>query len=68
MNGVIELTSFSLQKIWVNQDLLKLIETTPDTVLCFLDGSRMLVKESPQEINEKVIQYFKTIQAASIKD
>ncbi len=58
---MIELTSLVGKTVFVNPDLIRSIESTPDTILCFLDGTRVPVKESPQQIQEKFILFKKLI-------
>jgi flagellar protein FlbD len=58
---MIELTSLIGRSIYVNPDLIRSIESTPDTILCFLDGTRVPVRESPEEIQAKFISYKKSI-------
>ncbi|MBW4828688.1 MAG: flagellar FlbD family protein [Clostridiaceae bacterium] len=43
----------------VNSDLIEFIEETPDTVITLTTGRKVVVKESIDEIIEKVID-FKT--------
>ncbi len=50
-------------KITVNSDLILTVEETPDTLLTFTSGQKLLVKESRQEIIEEVKAYKKGILA-----
>ena len=43
--------------LYVNPDLLEGIEKTPDTQLVFISGKRTYVKESPQEIVDRIIDF-----------
>lgn len=49
---IIEMTSLSGKKILVNFQLVRWIESVPDSILCFLDGTRLPVKESFTEIQQ----------------
>lgn len=51
---MLELTDLSGKRIHVNFNLVKLIEETPDTILIFLDGSRIPVKESMEVIKKQI--------------
>lgn len=42
------------QPFAVNPDLIERIETTPDTILVLVDGTRYIVRESLEEIVELV--------------
>ena len=41
----------------VNPDLIESIEVTPDTQLVFVNGHRMYVSESPQEIVDRIVEF-----------
>ncbi len=58
---MIELTKLNGQKILVNCDLIELVEETPDTVVSFTTGRKIIVKESRQEVKNLVKSYRKDI-------
>ncbi len=58
---MIELTKMNGQKILVNCDLIELVEETPDTVVSFTTGRKIIVKESRQEVKNLVKSYRKDI-------
>lgn len=58
---MIELTKISGQKVLVNPDLIELVEETPDTVVAFTTGRKIIVKEGRQEIRNLVKSYRKDI-------
>lgn len=58
---MIELTKLTGQKILVNPDLMEMVEETPDTVVVFTTGRKLIVKESRQEIRNLVKSYRKDI-------
>ena len=41
---MIEVTKFSGEKIDINSDLIETVEETPDTVLTFSSGKKIIVK------------------------
>lgn len=47
---MIELTRLNGQKLFVNCDLLKYAEASPDTVLTLLTGDKLVVRESCAEV------------------
>ena len=61
MNTMIEVTRLNGTQILVNADLIELVEETPDTVITFTTGRKIIVKESRQEIKNLVILYRKDI-------
>ncbi|MDE6313144.1 MAG: flagellar FlbD family protein [Lachnospiraceae bacterium] len=58
---MIELTKLNGKKIIVNAELIETVEETPDTVVSFLTGKKIIVKESRQEVKNLVISYKKEI-------
>lgn len=54
---MIGLTKLNNQSFVVNADLIKFIETTPDTLVTLTTGERILVKESSEEVIRRVVQY-----------
>jgi flagellar protein FlbD len=60
--AMIELTRLGKQqdeKIVVNADLIEFVERTPDTLISTTTGKKLLVKETVEEIIEKVLVYRK---------
>ena len=47
----------------VNVDLILAIETTPDTVIVFSNGERLLVREAPAEIVKRVVAFKQRVRA-----
>ena len=58
---MIELTKMSGRKVLVNPELIELVEETPDTVILFTTGRKIIVKESRQEVKNLVKLYRKDI-------
>jgi len=42
---------------YINPDLLIGIEITPDTQLVFVNGHRLFVSETPEEIIERIVEF-----------
>ena len=49
------------KKIWVNPHMIESMETTPDLTLTMLSGRKLIIKDSPQELIKKIIEYRKSI-------
>ena len=58
---MIEVTRLNGTKILINTDLIELVEETPDTVISFTTGRKLIVKESRQENKNLVKLYRKDI-------
>lgn len=59
--SMVEVTKINGVKVLINPDLLELVEETPDTVLSFTTGRKIIVKESRQEVKNLVKSYRKDI-------
>lgn len=46
---------------WVNPHMIESMETTPDLTLTMLSGRKIIVKDSPKDLIEKIIEYRKKI-------
>ena len=58
---MIEVTKLNDKKVLINSDLIESVEETPDTVISFTTGKKIVVKESRQDIKNLVISYKKEI-------
>ncbi len=58
---MIEVTKINGTKVLVNPDLIELVEETPDTVIAFTTGRKLIVKEGRQEVKNLVKSYRKEI-------
>ncbi|MBQ3545065.1 MAG: flagellar FlbD family protein [Lachnospiraceae bacterium] len=58
---MIELTRLNDTKLTVNCDLIEFIEETPDTIITFSTGTKLVVREKTNEIKDKIIEYKRNI-------
>ena len=61
---MIEVTKLNGKKLIVNAEMIETIEETPDTVISFKNGKKIIVKESRQEVKNLVILYKKDLFSA----
>jgi len=54
---VIFLTRTNGAKFYINPELIQTVEATPDTVITLVNNKILLVKDTPQEIAERFIEY-----------
>jgi uncharacterized protein YlzI (FlbEa/FlbD family) len=54
---MIEVTRLNGNPMIVNSDLIKIAEASPDTMLTLIHGEKLIVRESCDEIVEKVLAY-----------
>ena len=58
---MIEVTRMNGEVLLINADLIEMVEETPDTIISFTNGKKIIVKESRQEIKNLVKSYRKDI-------
>ncbi len=58
---MIEVTKLNGDVVLINADLIEMVEETPDSVISFTNGKKIIVKESRQEIKNLVKSYRKDI-------
>ncbi|MHB8131435.1 MAG: flagellar FlbD family protein [Mobilitalea sp.] len=58
---MIEVTRLNDKKLTINADLIEKVEESPDTMISFTSGNKIIVKESRQEIKNLVILYKKEV-------
>ena len=63
---MVEVTKLNGSTVLVNAELSESVEETPDTVLSFVTGKKLIVKESRQEIKNLVILYKREIAASGL--
>ena len=58
---MIELTKMDSRKMLLNEAVIETVEETPDTVIRLTTGNKYIVKESKQEIMEKIQAFQRAI-------
>ena len=54
---MIALTRLNKSKVIVNAELIKFIESTPDTMITLTTGDRVMVQETAEEVVKRVVEY-----------
>jgi len=54
---MIQVTRLNQQQLVLNSDLIEHIETTPDTVITLTTGTKIMVRESADEIIRRVADF-----------
>ncbi len=54
---MILLTRLDKSKVLVNLDTVKYAESAPDTVITFVNGDSVIVRESLEELDRRVVEY-----------
>jgi flagellar protein FlbD len=58
---MIQLTRLNNHPLVVNSDLIKFVEQAPDTVITLLSGEKIVVRESAQDVLERVVQFRRSV-------
>ena len=58
---MIDVTRINDTTFVINAEIIQTVESTPDTVVTLTNGTKYIVKESCDEIKEKVIMYKRRI-------
>lgn len=63
---MIVVTRLNGPRFAVNPDLLQRVESTPDTILTLIDGTKYIVAESMEQVTELVVDYRARVVAATL--
>lgn len=58
---MIRLTRLNQSPLVLNSDLIEHVELTPDTVISLTTGQKMMVRETPDQIIDKVIEFRRAL-------
>ena len=58
---MIAVTKLNGEQFMVNAELVELVESTPDTILSLTTGKKYMVRETVDEIVDRIIQYRRQI-------
>ncbi|MBO5607331.1 MAG: flagellar FlbD family protein [Treponema sp.] len=58
---MIEVTRLNGKKYWINPHQIESMENNPDLTLTLLSGKKIVVKESPGEVVDKIVAYRRRI-------
>lgn len=64
---MIRLTGFNNVDFYLNSDLIEKIEITPDTVITTTNGKKFVVKDTPEEIIDKIIKFRQRIMTPAVE-
>lgn len=61
---MIKITALNGSEFYINSDLIEKMEVTPDTIVTLTTGKKFVVKESPEVIIEKIIEFRRRFMTA----
>ena len=53
------------ESLHLNPDLVESVESTPDTVVTLVDGRRLVVRETPEELVDRLLHFRASILVAA---
>jgi flagellar protein FlbD len=59
---MIRVTRLDGTSLVVNVDLVQWVEETPDTVLSLASGEKLIVRETPEQIVERALEFRRALQ------
>jgi uncharacterized protein YlzI (FlbEa/FlbD family) len=61
---MIQLTRLNNSRLAVNPDLIKYVEQAPDTVITLINGEKLVVRETAEEIIERFRNFRRSVLAS----
>ncbi len=58
---MIALRRLNNQPIMVNPDLIEFLEATPDTVVTLTSGNKLIVRDTMDEIRDRIVEFKRRI-------
>lgn len=58
---MIHLTRLNNSSITINSDLIKFVEQSPDTVITLINGEKILVRESADDILDRIVEFRRQV-------
>ena len=63
LKTMIRLTRLNGSSIALNSDLIKFVENAPDTVITLINGEKMIVRESTDDLIRRSIEFRRSVLA-----
>jgi flagellar protein FlbD len=63
---MILVTRFNGSKFYINAEMVRSVESTPDTVITLSSGEKILVKDKAEDVVRKIIVYKRMINISDI--
>ncbi|MEM9166989.1 MAG: flagellar FlbD family protein [Planctomycetota bacterium] len=65
---MISVTRLNGTEFIVNAELIKTVESTPDTIITLINGDRMVVREPMRDVLERAIDYGRRLRVYRPRD
>ncbi len=64
---MITVTRLNDKPMVVNAELIKTVESTPDTLVTLINGDRLMIKDSLEEVVRKAIEYGRQLRSFAVQ-
>jgi flagellar protein FlbD len=64
---MIQLTRLNGQAFVMNAEKIRVVESTPDTLICCDTGEKIMVRETLNEVMKRAIEYARTIRRSLVE-
>ena len=58
---MIHLTRLNNKPLFVNSDLIKFVEQSPDTLVTLITGEKIVVLEKPDEVLARIVEFRRAV-------
>lgn len=65
---MISVTRLNGTEVLVNDDLIEFLEKTPETVISMNDGKKLTVKESAEEVLQRIVAFRRKVSLPDVKE
>lgn len=65
---LIKLTRLNDKEFWLNHRHIEMVESHPDTVVTLTNDHKYIVKESPEVITERILEYHRKIFSVNLPE
>ncbi len=59
---MISVTRLDGKNYWINPHMIESMENSPDLTITFLSGKKVVVKDSPEDVIERIIAYRRKLE------
>lgn len=63
---MITVTRLDQRVVVLNADMIKMLESTPDTIVTLVNGDTMVVRESVEEVVRRAIDYQRQVRGFQV--
>jgi len=63
---MITVTRLDKRVVVINADLIKMLESTPDTIITFINGDTVMVRDSVEDVVARAIDYQRQVRGFQV--